>query len=427
VPDGIAVAGADGRIAWVNQPFVVMYGLPDRRGASGLSFGEIYRAAWGHATSDERPLYERGVAVLDENLRFAGAPFELPLPGGRWCRVIEQRRPEGSRVFAHVDISVLKRQQRELESAEERARISEQRLAEKSAVLEATLERMDQGVMMVSPQRIVEVCNRRAMELLDLPEALMQSRPTFEAVLALQWATDEFAHTPEDIKGFVRAGGILDRPHSYDRRRPDGRVVEVQSVPIEGGGVLRTYTDITERKRIEERMRHLAQHDGLTSLVNREVFLEQLDAAAARRPGAARGFAVHYIDLDRFKEVNDTHGHGAGDKVLAEVATRLRALARDDDLVARLGGDEFALLQRGVDGVDAALGLAHRVLQSVTQPIPVDAGFVCVGVSIGVALCPEEGADAESLVRRADAAMYAAKSGGRNGVRVHSGPGPAAG
>lgn len=130
-------------------------------------------------------------------------------------------------------------------------RASEALLAAKSHTLEATLERLEQGVMMVNADRIVEVCNHRAIELLDLPPELMASKPSFQQVLEFQWSTDEFAHTPESLRQFVRGGGILDQPQCYERVRPNGRVLEIQSIPIEGGGVLRTYTDVTERKRSE--------------------------------------------------------------------------------------------------------------------------------------------------------------------------------
>ncbi len=130
-------------------------------------------------------------------------------------------------------------------------RDSEKLLSAKSRTLEATLERMEQGVMMVNADRMVEVCNRRAIELLQLPAELMASKPSFDQVLEYQWSTNEFRHTPEEVRKFVRAGGILDQPQSYERLRPDGRVIEVQSVPLAGGGVLRTYMDITERKRAE--------------------------------------------------------------------------------------------------------------------------------------------------------------------------------
>ena len=139
----------------------------------------------------------------------------------------------------------------ERKRGEQALRESEALLSGQTLTLQATLERMEQGVMMVNADQVVEVCNRRAIELLDLPAALMASRPSFAQVLEYQWSTDEFRHTPEDLRQFVRAGGILDEPQRYERKRPNGLVIEVQSVPIAGGGVLRTYTDITDRKRAE--------------------------------------------------------------------------------------------------------------------------------------------------------------------------------
>ena len=219
---------------------------------------------------------------------------------------------------------------------------AETALAYKSGLLDAILEQMVQGLMLVNAGQIVEVCNRRAIELLGLPPALMARRPRFIEVLEYQWSTDEFSKTPPALKQFVRDGGILDQSQCYERMRPDGRVIEVQSVPLDGGGVLRTYTDVTVRHHDEAKLQHRARHDGLTSLLNREAFIEQL-AAKIACPGGASGFAVHYVDLDKFKPINDRLGHRAGDRVLAIVADRLRAVAREGDAVARLGGDEFAI------------------------------------------------------------------------------------
>jgi len=294
--------------------------------------------------------------------------------------------------------------------AELQARENALSLRAKSALLEATLQRMDQGVMMVNAERIVEVCNRRAMELLDLPADLMASRPTFAAVLEHQWQSNEFARTPGDIQEFVRAGGILDRAHRYDRPRPDGRIIEVQSVPIEGGGVLRTYTDITERKRAEDHVRHVARHDGLTSLVNRDAFLDALSALMREAADGTAPFAVHFLDLDRFKPVNDRYGHAVGDAVLAEVALRLRRAVRDVDVVGRMGGDEFAVLQRGDTRTDAAEGLAQRMVAEICRPIEVDGHEISVGASVGIARYPGDGLTADELLRMADAQMYRTKA-----------------
>ena len=410
VADGMMVTGADSRVLWINERCVAMYALPDRTSVLGMRFEEMYTRAWSQAGGEERDRYATGRSLLAERMRFSGAPFEVPLPGGRWVRVIEQRSPQSWGFFSHVDITVLKQQQHQLELAEQRARESEARLREKSTLLEATLERMNQGIMMISPDLIVEVCNRRAVELLELPPDLMASKPPFAEVLAHQWGKGEFVNTPDNVLDFIRAGSLLDGPLCYDRKRPDGRVIEVQSVPIEGGGVLRSYSDITERKRQEERIHHVARHDGLTSLVNREAFLELLANAAQIAEKSGKGFAVHYLDLDEFKAVNDTHGHATGDRLLATVASRMRAIARDADVVARMGGDEFAILQLGVDGRDAAIGLARRIHEGVIEPIPIDTLVLQVGVSIGIALWPADGVVMQGLLRKADEAMYRAKS-----------------
>ena len=415
--DGVMVTRSDNRVVWVNEPFQLMYGYGSRDAALGASFEEIYRYAWRGREGPDRTLFDQGLQVLTENMRFAGAPFEIPLPDGRWTRVIEQRSPDGKSFFVHVDITVLKRQQQQLLAAERRARDSE-------ALLQATLERMDQGIMMVDAQRIVQVCNRRAIELLGLPPELMASKPTFEAVLEYQWSTDEFRNTPPDIQEFVRSGGILETPQCYDRTRPDGRVIEIHSVPIEGGGVLRTYTDVTQRKKAEERVRHLAQHDSLTSLVNREAFLGRLNDAVEAFGRTTASFAVHFIDLDRFKPINDQFGHAVGDKVLSLVAERMRQAVRSADVIARLGGDEFALLQYSVERSDSAEGLAQRLLQSLTLPLQVESLELQIGVSIGIAHFRSGGNDADTLLRNADAAMYEAKASGGNCVRVYGAGNP---
>ena len=148
---------------------------------------------------------------------------------------------------------MLTRQTVELGAAAEALRRSQADVAEKSKVLETTFENMDQGILMVDPDRIVVVCNTRAIDMLDLPADLMMSRPHFAEVLKHQWRTDEFAHGPKDIQEMIRAGGILDTPHVYRRERPNGRTIEIRSRPMQAGGLVRTYTDITERKQAEDR------------------------------------------------------------------------------------------------------------------------------------------------------------------------------
>ena len=419
VPDGFMVTDPENRIVWVNEPFAVLYALTGTPAFIGTQFADVFQLAWADDRGEGREAYDDGRTVLVEHLRFAGSPFELRLPGGRCVRVTEQRSPQGWGFFSHVDITVLKEQQHRLVVAERQTRASETLLREKTGLLEATLQRMEQGVLMVSAMGVVEVCNRRAIDLLGLPAELMASKPLFAEVLAYQWASDEFVHAPQEMQAFVRSGGMDDRPQRYDRTRPDGRVLEIQSVPMEGGGILRTYTDITERKRAEDRIRHIARHDSLTALVNREVFLEHLAGAVHGAENSAEQFAVHYLDLDAFKPVNDRLGHAIGDKVLAAVASRMRGVARDTDVVARMGGDEFAILQRHIPNVEQTQQLALRVSEAVRRPINIEGQPVAVGISIGIALYPAHGVDADELLRNADSAMYRAKSSGPGAFRIY--------
>ena len=220
VGDGIMLTVQGGRIGWVNEAFVAMYRLPDKARAMQGDFIDVYLAAWRGAEPSERPRFEAGLALLEENLCFAGVPYELPLPGDRWVRIVEQRRPDGFGSFAHVDISLLKRRQDRLLRAEEQARATKARLAEQSALVHAMLDRIETGVVLVDAEGTSEVCNRRAVELLNLPEAVMARRPAFDDVRALHW---------------VRS--------TAGRRQIGVRVVAVQTVELAGGAVLHTFSE----------------------------------------------------------------------------------------------------------------------------------------------------------------------------------------
>jgi diguanylate cyclase (GGDEF)-like protein/PAS domain S-box-containing protein len=176
--------------------------------------------------------------------------------------------------------------------------------------------------------------------------------------------------------------------------------------------------DISERKRFEEQIEYQAYHDALTGLPNRSLFADRLTVALARARRFERQLAVMFLDLDHFKNVNDTLGHAVGDQLLQEVARRLRAALREEDTVARLGGDEFTVLISDLQGEDQAIAVARKILAAVTQPFLLGGYVVHMTTSIGIALHPRHGADSESLLETADKAMYRAKSGGRNNVQV---------
>jgi PAS domain-containing protein len=238
--DGIMLTTPEG-IGWVNEAFVAMYRLPDRARALQGDFIDVYLTAWRGAEPSERSRFEAGLALLEENLCFVGGAFELPLPGDRWVRVVEQRRPDGFGTFAHVDISLQKRRQERLLRAEERTRAAAARVAEKSALLDAMLDRIETGVVMVDADGIVEVCNRRAVELLGLPEAVMARHPAFADVRALHWVRS--AATAADGPYAVAVGGGNELRQQRVRRQADGRVVAAQTIVLAGGAVLHTFSE----------------------------------------------------------------------------------------------------------------------------------------------------------------------------------------
>lgn len=211
------------------------------------------------------------------------------------------------------------------------------------------------------------------------------------------------------------------------------RVVEEDQVPRKDGGVaiLRTKKiallnaeghaeyllgiseDIAERKRAEAQIARLAHYDPLTDLPNRVLFQKSLSEALARRARKGDALAVHFVDLDRFKTVNDTLGHPLGDALLKIAAERLRGCVREGDTVARLGGDEFAVVQTGLDDAKGATRLAARIVEAMAAPFDLQGHHVVIGASVGVSLAPTDGEDADELLKKADMALYRAKADGR--------------
>jgi diguanylate cyclase (GGDEF)-like protein len=290
---------------------------------------------------------------------------------------------------------------------------SQDQLTGQSTILKITLENIDQGLMMVAADGTVPVCNRRAMELLDLPASLMATRPLFRTVVNHQRGTGEFATVRANLAHVPGSAIIMTKPQTYERTRPNGTILEVQTIPLPDGGMVRTFSDITGRRKSEEQVRFHAHHDSLTGLVNRVVFQDTLSATIGAAGDSGQGLAIHYLDLDGFKLVNDTHGHAVGDRLLIEVARRLRRAVREADTVARMGGDEFAIIQPLQGQPGEMETLARQILTVVGEPYAIDELHCTVGLSIGISLFPDHAADAEELLRHADIALYHAKAYGK--------------
>jgi diguanylate cyclase (GGDEF)-like protein/PAS domain S-box-containing protein len=175
------------------------------------------------------------------------------------------------------------------------------------------------------------------------------------------------------------------------------------------------FSDAHTQEYLLERLHHLAYYDGLTGLPNRRLFLDRLNMSISHAKRENQMLAVMFIDLDQFKQINDTLGHRVGDELLIAVAERMKGCLREEDTLARLAGDEFTAILPGIHHPDAATGVARKFLECCTRLLTVGGHALCVTASIGIAVYPDDGADADSLIHHADTAMYRIKGGGRNG------------
>jgi diguanylate cyclase (GGDEF)-like protein len=296
-----------------------------------------------------------------------------------------------------------------------------QLLGDRTMHLQAIIDNFPGGIGFFDKDLRVVVCNDRAKEILDLPAGLFANGPPpLEDILRFNASRGEYGAGDVEAQVAEKLALAKDRTtYHFERTRPNGTVLDVRGAPIANGGFITTYMDITERSRAEARIAHLAQHDPLTELPNRMLFSERLEQALAGVRRGDRALAVLMLDLDRFKEVNDTLGHNSGDRLLKSVADRLRYCIREGDTLARLGGDEFAIIGRvsNADPASEAAKLAMRIQQVAGAPYELGDHQVTVETTIGLALAPADGVEADQLLKNADLALYQAKSERRGSYR----------
>jgi len=349
---------------------------------------------------------------------YTGAEFRIINRDGRekWCWSAGSpvRDAGGEQIGVQIrdaDITARKRAELRLRASEERSRL----------IIDTT----EDAFLALDAEALAMEWNRAASEMFGFERDEVIGRDIVTLVLA------EESHEAMAalLDRAVAAGPDADHPPAElvgRRRSGEEFPIEVALWPLQAGEEL-TFNafirDITERKLREERVTFLAYHDQLTGLPNRTMFEHHLDLVLARAAHDGTAAALLYLDVDKFKHVNDTFGHDAGDELLKEVARRLRAAARASDLVVRLGGDEFLVVLGDVPAELAAAvaeGVARRVCQAFERPFDVGGGFT-TSSSIGIGLFPADAHDAKSLLSSADLGMYASKRAGRGGWTFASG------
>jgi diguanylate cyclase (GGDEF)-like protein len=286
-------------------------------------------------------------------------------------------------------------------------------LGTQNSRFDAALNNMSQGLLMADNDRRLIVCNKRYREMFGLRPEEVEPGARLDDLLHL---TMERQMQPLLVISEIhqRLSGIwsaTERGQFY--AETDDASIQVVFVPMSEGGWVITYEDISERRKVEANTEYLAHHDVLTGLPNRLAFTLRLNHLLGNR-SKRRSFALLFVDVDDFKDVNDTLGHLAGDMLLVTIAQRLRVTVREEDLVARLGGDEFAILQMMPRDRTDTLALAQRLVDAINQPFDLEGRRISSSISLGIAVEDGETLDAEHLFRNADMALYRAKAAGRN-------------
>jgi len=293
-------------------------------------------------------------------------------------------------------------------------RLSQQRLTLEKQRLIKAVDNMTQGLLLFDSSQRLVVCNERYIEMYGLSADVIKPGCSFREVIAHRKATGSFIG---DADAYIaRVLGETSLRNTIVIETQDGRSIQIVNEPLADGGWVATHEDVTERRRVEERIAHLAHYDALTDLPNRALFHEMLKRELVHATPDHQ-LAVFYIDIDEFKAVNDSLGHMIGDELLKLVATRLSRCVGPAGFVARLGGDEFAIVQTAVQTAADVIGLVSRVHDAVRQPCECLGHQLTTDASIGIAIAPEHGRDYDEILKNADLALYAAKSAGRRTYR----------
>ncbi len=375
----------------------------------GTSLAEVCRLSsvagnWPDVSAEELTrLYRQRIGETRDPAKPQLYEIELQ---GRTIRSTYTRSPGIGWVVTHQDITEDIARVRQLEAREHE-------LARQNMRFAVAVNSMAQGLCMFDAEQRLVICNPQYARMYELPPHMVTPGTKLDDILDYRLAHGMY---PEDADAYFKrrrqiAASGEDGVDISELR--NGRVISMLHHPMPDGGWVSTHQDITEQRRHETHIRHLARHDTLTNLPNRLMFSETMQAAEQRIRRRER-LAVLAVDLDHFKMVNDTLGHGVGDKVLAEVGKRLRSCCREGDEISRLGGDEFAVLTGPLEAPRDAAAIAERIITRMAEPFDIDGHSIVIGASIGIAVAPGDGTTSEALLKNADLALYRAKNGGRS-------------
>lgn len=420
LPDGLMTCDQNGLVRGVNRAFLSMYDLCDRQEAINQTFESIFRLVWAHKKNDDAfdALCASGISILQENMRFSGAPFELPLPGGRYVRIAARASDNKETFYTHVDISALKlREQFQYQQQDLLLR----QINVDMRIAEAVFETQE-GSFTTSADKVIlkvnkaftEITGYSAEDAVGQTPSLLSSGRHDRPFFAAMWAN------------ITQTGAW--QGEIWNRRK-DGTVypetLRISTIRDAAGGVsnyVAFFSDATSRKAADDERSKLAFSDPLTGLPNRQqllVLLQQAQLDRTQRPGQD---ALLLVDLDKFKHLNEAIGRENSNLLLQIVAKRLGACIRKCDTLVRLGGNAFVVLLQDMSlspeqATSEAEAVAGKILLALNQAYGIGNSDIHCSASIGIALVDSATRDTETPLNQAELALHYAKSSGRNAMR----------
>ncbi len=346
---------------------------------------------------------------------------ELITAKGRkiWVHTVGTPVVEGDKVSGLIgtfrDITERKEFELKLQQSEANAKKT-------SMELRTIVDRMEQGVSVFDSDSRLTIWNDNYIEIFNKPEHEIRHGVTLQELLEAEAERGDFKPDVHEHLEKLYSQLALGEPVSAEFRLGNGKIISTTHAPMPDGGWVGTHTDITERANAEEKVRHASLHDALTGLPNRMKLEEDFKIWTKDALAQGEDIALIILDLNKFKNVNDTHGHHVGDKLLQDVSDRLEASVRTGDLVARLGGDEFAILLKcsSADAVFVLERLAKVIVDTLTQPFEIEGNHLKIGCSVGISLADASEQDYEKQMRQSDVAMYEVKRSGQSGYGFYT-------
>jgi diguanylate cyclase (GGDEF)-like protein/PAS domain S-box-containing protein len=409
---GLVIFDKQRKVVFCNKRYMEIYGLSAEQVKPGTPLNELIqrRLAMGQKAPSNSDAY------IQERFRDGAVQTATvqEFSDGRTIIFTVYPMPDGGGMATHEDITEREDVNARLAQQHELLRQQEENLRIRHFQFDTAINNMSQGLCFFDAAHRLIVCNDRYVDMYDLPRDRVGPGTPLTEIVDMRFNAGSFpAMSRDEYLNWRTNVAVSNEPTDSIVELKNGRTFKIRHRPMPDGGWVATHEDITEQRRSEVKIEYMAHHDALTDLANRVLLNERLEHALGSRIHREQMVAVHHLDLDQFKAVNDTFGHPAGDKLLKMVAERLRGLVRATDTIARMGGDEFAIVQAPIKDPAEATVLAQDIIRLLGEPFEIDGHQAVIGVSIGIAVGPGDGLRPDRLLRNADLALYRAKGDGR--------------